>query len=204
MTHTISIPDATMSAEQTERDHPSAGVLAAFVDGTLPLAERAAIESHLADCDDCRADVIAAVRYARPRVTVRRWFLPAAAAAAVLLVTAIGRERAHPVTREPVMREPVITTTEAPVALAPRGVVSRPVRLIWTPVAFADWYRVTLFDDAGRAIYETQTRDTSTVVPDSIRLELRQPYFWKMEAQTEWNRWVASELIEFSVAPAGR
>ena len=58
-----------MSAEQTERDHPSAGVLAAFVDGTLPLAERAAIDSHLADCDDCRADVIAAVRFARPRVT---------------------------------------------------------------------------------------------------------------------------------------
>ena len=179
-------------------------MLAAFVDGTLPLAERAAIESHLADCDDCRADVIAAVRFAPPRVTVRRWYLPAAAAAAVLLVIAIGRERAPMVTREPVMREPVISTTEAPVALAPRGVVSRPVRLVWTPVAFADRYRVTLFDDAGRAIYETQTRDTSTVVPDSIHLEPRQPYFWKMEAQTGWNRWVASELIEFSVGPAGR
>jgi hypothetical protein len=191
-----------MSAEQTERDHPSAGVLAAFVDGTLPLAERAAIESHLADCDDCRAGVIAAVRFARPRVSVRRWYLPAAAAAAVLLVTAIGRERAPNVTREPVMREPVISTTEAPVALAPRGLVSRPVRLVWTTVAFADRYRVTLFDDAGRAIYETQTRDTSAVVPDSIHLELRQPYFWKMEAQTGWNRWVASELIEFSVGPA--
>jgi len=78
------------------------------------------------------------------------------------------------------------------------------VRLVWTPVAFADSYRVTLFDDAGRAIYETQTRDSSTVVPDSIHLEPRQPYFWKMEAQTGWNRWVASELIEFSVGPAGR
>ena len=193
-----------MSTEQTERDHPSAGVLAAFVDGTLPLAERVTIESHLADCDDCRADVIAAARFARPRVTVRRWNLPAAAAAAVLLAIAIGRERAPMATREPVMREPVITTTEAPVALAPRGVVRRPVRLVWTPVAFADSYRVTLFDDAGRAIYETQTRDSSTVVPDSIHLEPRQPYFWKMEAQTGWNRWVASELIEFSVGPAGR
>jgi len=193
-----------MSAEQTERDHPSEGVLAAFVDRALPLAERAAIESHLADCDDCRAGVIAAVRFARPRVAVRRWYLPAAAAAAVLLVTAIGHERAPMITREPPMREPVITTTEAPVALAPRGAVSRPVRLVWTPVAFADRYRVTLFDDAGRAVYETQTRDTSTVVPDSIHLEPRQSYFWKMEAQTEWNRWVASELIEFSVGPAGR
>ncbi len=193
-----------MSAEQTEREHPSAGVLAAFVDGTLPLAERAAIESHLADCDVCRADVISAVRFARPRVTVRRWYLPAAAAAAVLLALAIGRERAPMVTREPVTREPVITTTEAPVALAPRGVVSRPVRLVWTQVAFADSYRVTLFDDAGRAIYETQTRDTSTFVPDSIHLEPREGYFWKMEAQTGWNRWVASELIEFSVDPAGR
>ena len=193
-----------MSAEQTERDHPSAGVLAAFVEDTLPVAERAAIEWHLADCDDCRANVIAAVRFARPRVSVRRWYLPAAAAAAVLLATAIGRERASLVTREPVMREPVISTTEAPVALAPRGLVSRPVRLVWTTVAFADRYRVTLFDDAGRAVYETQTRDTSAVVPDSIHLELRQPYFWKMEAQTGWNRWVASELIEFSVGPVGR
>jgi len=49
MAQSTSIPDATMSAEQTERDHPSAGVLAAFVDGTLPLAERPTIESHLAD-----------------------------------------------------------------------------------------------------------------------------------------------------------
>jgi hypothetical protein len=85
-----------------------------------------------------------------------------------------------------------------------RGVVSRPVHLVWTSVAFADRYRVTLFDDAGRAIYEMQTRDTSTVVPDSIHLEPQQHYFWKMEAQTGWNRWVASELIEFSVAPGGR
>lgn len=193
-----------MSAEQTGRDHPSAGVLAAFVDGALPPAERVAIESHLADCDECRADVIAAVRLPRPRVTVRRWYLPAAAAAAVLLATAIGRERAPAITREPVTREPVISTTEAPVALAPRGVVSRPVRLVWTQVAFADRYRVTLFDDAGRAIYETQTRDTATVVPDSIQLEPRQAYFWKMEAQTGWNRWAASELIEFSIGPAGR
>ena len=204
MAQSTSIPDATMSAEQTERDHPSAGVLAAFVDGTLPLAERPTIESHLADCDDCRADVIAAVRFARPRPAVRRWYLAAAAAAAVLLVTAIGREHAPMGTREPVMREPVISTTEAPVALAPRGVVSRPVRLVWTQVAFADQYRVTLFDDAGRAIFETQTRDTSTVVPDSIHLDTRQAYFWRMEAQTGWNRWVASELIEFSIGPAGR
>jgi len=198
MTHTPSIPDATMSADHTEPGHPTAGALAAFADGTLPLAERTTVESHLADCDECRADVIAAVRFARPRVRVRRWYLPAAAAAAVLLALAIGRER------EPVMREPVITTTEAPVALAPRGVVSRPVRLAWTSVAFADRYRVTLFDDAGRAIYETQTRDTSTVVPDSIHLEPQQHYFWKMEAQTGWNRWVASELIEFAVAQGGR
>jgi sulfopyruvate decarboxylase TPP-binding subunit len=61
-----------------------------------------------------------------------------------------------------------------------------------------DRYRLTLFDSTGSVVWETQTADTSAVPPHDIAL-YRGRYFWKVEAQTGWGRWVASELAEFSL-----
>jgi tetratricopeptide (TPR) repeat protein len=44
---------------------PSEQQLAAYVDGRLGAAERAAVQQHLADCDDCREAVAEAVRLRR-------------------------------------------------------------------------------------------------------------------------------------------
>jgi hypothetical protein len=205
MTSTSHLSKDAMSADERVREHLDPGVLAAFIDGALPPAERALAESHLADCEACRADVIAAVRLTR-RDPVRRWYAPAAAvaAAAAILFMVVGRAPAPVGIPEPVTREPVITTTVAPVTVAPRGKVDRAAALVWTSVPYADLYRLTIFDDAGRVIYESQTRDTSAAIPASIHLRPRTSYFWKLEAQTGWNRWVPSELTEFSVDPTRR
>jgi len=98
----------------------------------------------------------------------------------------------------------VITATGAPTVVAPRGAVTGAPLLVWTSVPHADLYRITLFDDAGGSIWESQTRDTSVALPASITLRSRASYYWRIEAQTGWNRWVASDLIEFSIAAPGR
>jgi hypothetical protein len=36
-------------------------------------------------------------------------------------------------------------------------------------------------------------------VPDSVTLLPGQAYYWKVEADTGWDRWVSSRLVEFSV-----
>lgn len=193
-----------MTAEGRTPDHLDPGVIAAFIDGALPRADRTRAEAHLADCDDCRVELIAVSRIVRTPARRRTWYVPAAAAAAAVLFFVLARQA--PETREPspVTREPVITTTVAPVVVAPRGMVRAAASLVWTSVPYADLYRVTIFDDAGRAVWETQTRDTTIVVSPAIHLQPRTSYFWKLEAQTGWNRWVPSELVEFSIDPKGQ
>jgi hypothetical protein len=193
-----------MTAEGRTPDHLDPGVIAAFIDGALSRADRARAEAHLADCDECRAELVAVSRIVGAPARRRTWYVPAAAAAAAVLLFVLVRQA--PETREPtrVTREPAITSTVAPVAITPRGTVHAAAGLVWTSVPYADLYRVTIFDDAGRAVWETQTRDTTISVPPAIHLEPRTSYFWKLEAQTGWNRWVPSELVEFSIDPKGR
>jgi len=68
--------------------HPAAEDLGRFVEGTLNDAGRAAVVSHIADCDECRIVVVDAAEFAEPAFehSDRRWWW--AAAAAVLIIVA--------------------------------------------------------------------------------------------------------------------
>lgn len=189
-----------MYPEPSRRGHLETGEVAAYLDGALAPSERTGVEAHLADCDACRMEVVDVARVVRTRPNPRRWYLPvgavaAAAAALLLLIPRPEQDRLEP----PDYREPVITTTVAPVAIAPRGTITTAERLIWSSVPHADRYQVAVFDDTGHALWETQTSDTATVLPDSIRFQTGAPYHWKVKAQTSWNRWVSSDLVEFSI-----
>lgn len=183
--------------------------VAALADGTLDVAVRAAVLSHVGACPPCRSAVgsvaqaladpavareVAGAQGARRRLS---WIaLPLAAAAVLLLVTwpppldELG----------PVHRAPPITAATTPVPLAPIGAVAEADVLRWSAVAGADRYRVTLFDAAGRVVYEARLTDTVTALPDSVALAPGRPYLWKVEARTGFDRWAASELVEFSIA----
>ena len=65
----------------------------------------------------------------------------------------------------------------------------------------AEVYRVTLFDKVGKLLFEMESADTMTALPDSIGLAPGRLYLWKVEARIGWERWVSSELIEFRVGP---
>jgi putative zinc finger protein len=194
------MPDMHPEPAQPRSGHLESGEVAAYLESALAPSERTRVEAHLADCDACRMEVAEVARLVRARPSSRRWYLPVgavAAAALLLLILRPGQDRVEP----PDYREPVITTTIAPVAIAPRGAITTAERLIWSSVPHADRYQVAVFDDTGRVLWETQTSDTATVIPDRIRFQTGAPYHWKVKAQTSWNRWVSSDLVEFSIGP---
>jgi len=191
---------AHMYPDPSDQGHLEAGEVAAYLDRALAPSERARVEAHLADCDACRTEVVDLARLVRGRPNPRRWYLPVGAVAAAAAVFLLLLPRPKPELLEPPdYREPVITTTVAPVAIAPRGAITTAERLVWSSVPHADRYRVAVFDDTGRVLWETQTSDTVTVLPDRIRFVTGAPYHWKVQAQTSWNRWVSSDLVEFSI-----
>jgi hypothetical protein len=194
-------------------------VVADFVDGRLGPDARAPVVAHLLTCARCRSVVKATSRhFAETSVTDqtparrwRRWSIPlglAAAAALVLLLLprrdddGSSSRRPEPPVRgpaAPVPINPAITSTvrPAPISPAPGAFVTRVDRLLWSSVPGAEQYRLRLYNDEGDMLWTAETADTLVILPDSVGLSPRATYFWRVEAQTEWRRWVASDLVEF-------
>ncbi len=186
--------------------------IAALAAGTVDGTARGRALAHLAGCARCRHAVASVARALTDPVVARevaaaerrgrrlpyRLAISAAAAAILLLLAGprlleLGR---------PVHRAPPLTGT-VPVPASPVGVVANADTLRWLGVPGADRYRVTVFDAPGQVRYETQLAGTVALLPDTVVLVAGRPYLWKVEARTGWDRWSASELVEFSLAPRG-
>ena len=183
--------------------------LAALAEGTIDPTTRAAVLPHLAGCARCRGAVASVARALADSGVARevrgvegagrhrfyRIALPLAAAAALLLVLAWPRQTND---GGPPHRDPP-PDASAPVPIAPIGVVANATPLLWTAVAGADRYRVTLSDARGVVLYETQLADTVAALPDSIVLVAGRSYVWIVDARTGFDRWSTSRLVEFSI-----
>jgi len=181
-------------------------VVADFVEGRLSPESRGPVVAHLLTCARCRSVVKATA--AAPNAPERRWLgwsvplgLAAAAALVLLLVPRGGGDNATPG-----LREPTVTSTIAPVPIAPApgGSVTLVDRLVWSSVPGAERYRLRLFDREGSTLWTVETTDTSVALPDSVRLTRGVPYFWRVEAQADWMRWAASDLVSFQLAAPRR
>lgn len=178
--------------------------IAAFVDRTVDDGARARIESHLAQCEQCRAEIVEAARIVAtlPRargLKGRHW--GAIAAAAVVLLVAWPRDVRDPGLQH---REAPVTTTVAPRTIAPLGVVDAASTLTWSSVPHADRYRVRVFDADGSVLWDRETSDTTAALPAATVLRAARAYYWKVEARTGFDRSTASELTEFSIRAAPR
>jgi hypothetical protein len=203
--------------------------VANVVDHGVDMSERPEIIAHLATCANCREQLQSVVRLIRdPSVaaeigrietpaaaTVKRpWrlvgagALTAIAAAGAFMIGSGGPAVATlpmvAVTDTETHREPSVTTTVAPSLIAPIGTMAAADTFRWTSVPRADRYRLTVFDREGRTVWEAEGSDTAMARPDSIARRVGTAYLWKVEARTGWDRWVASELVEFSAARPGR
>jgi anti-sigma factor RsiW len=186
-----------------------------FVEGRLPEDQRASVVTHLLACPRCRSVVAAtgrlladdAVTRAMPSGPERgwkRWSLPlglAAAAAVVLLVWPRSAEISEPV---PGLRDSAIIGPPAPIPISPRESAARVDRFVWSMVAGVERYRLRLYDAEGTVLWTAETGDTIAVRPDSVSLAPGATYLWRVEAQTEWQRWSASDLVEFQRVGATR
>ena len=191
-------------SDDTRDTHLAADDAAAYVDGRLAAAERAAIDGHLAQCAECRLEVVDVTRVVRAAPQRRPWTIvaPLVAAAAVLILF-IAPRRTHD-SAPPLLREPAVTTTVAPTLSAPRGGVAVLRAMTWSSVPHADRYRVTLFDRDGSVTWRTQSADTTVLLPDTVRITRGVPYYWKVDARTELGRWVSSDLTSFTLDPPRR
>ena len=204
--------------------------IAMVAEQSLEMSDNPAIIGHLAGCAKCReqlASVAGLLRNESVAAEIRMvdasnalpvtrrglrfagaGALTAIAAAAVFMVGG-SRDRASvtqprlAVVDTQAHREPGMTTTVAPSLIAPIGAIAADT-FRWTSVPRADRYRLTVFDREGREVWEVEGTDTAVARPDSIAGQRGTAYLWKVEARTGWDRWVASELVEFSASSAGR
>ena len=195
----------TVTGQRSDR-HLDAAEIAAYLDRASGDA-RADIESHLALCAECRAELVEASRLVatlpRRRIALAHVWIPGAAAAAVLMMLVWPRAIREPDARI-AHREAPVTATIAPRALTPVGAIDSATALVWSSVPRRDRYRVRVFDARGTVIWERETTDTTANVPATAPLRVGEAYFWKVEAQTGFGRSAATELVEFSVRHARR
>ncbi len=185
-------------------------MIADFVEGRLRPEARGPIVAHLLTCARCRSVVRATGRLlADAAVTpaaerrLRRLWLPIGVAAAAALLLLWPRTADDPGSTDG-LREPMDTSVVAPVPIAPRASVARVDRFVWSSVSQVERYRLRLYDDEGGLLWTVETADTLVALADSVVLSPRVTYFWKVEAQTEWRRWAASDLVEFRLFEPSR
>lgn len=195
----LQVEETGTVSEQPLGRHLEPAEIAAYVDRASG-DSRAYVESHLAECAECRAELVDAARLVatlpRRRTMRPHIWIPAAAAAAVLLMFVWPRTIREPSVQH---REAAVTATVSPRAVSPVGIVDSATTLRWSSVPRSDRYQIRLFDSDGSVLWERETSDSSAAIPTSVRLQSGRSYYWKVEAHTGFNRSAASELAEFSI-----
>jgi len=172
--------------------HISADDLADLVDGRLPADRQAIVDTHLAVCGRCRAELLSASAIvdsaptAPNRRSSSRWLVAGAAvaAAAAVVLMALPRTSRHDAldpTREGEQRG-ASTTTISTVSPGGAAQISRnAVRFTWHGDGRSS-YRLFLTDSAGTPVFTISTTDTTVVPPDTLRLGAGSRYFWRVDA----------------------
>jgi hypothetical protein len=172
------------SSIPTDQEHLDQSQVVAYLDRMVPRAERDRIEAHLAECAECRDEIVEArelMRQARRprRLLINGGFVAVAAALLFVVWPSLHGRGANP--SSPTFRDGV--TSSALVAYAPIGEASRAdLRFVWKPDPDATTYRLTLTSEAGAPLWAQSGTDTSVILPDSIVLRRDERYFWIVDA----------------------
>lgn len=193
-----------MTSEHLESDH-----VAAFAEQRLSAADRIRAESHLAECAECRADLLQVTDMIAASRRRRRAILagPLLAAAAAVAAIMISRPPSQPPDSTEVLRPAGAGTLErlnTLIALFPDsgGVVSRPgLRFTWQGDGPDAIYEVTVTDSSGLARWRARTPDTTIVLPDSVSLRTGTSYHWWVDVLLSDGRVASTGVREFTLRP---
>jgi hypothetical protein len=138
-------------------------------------AGRLATLDHVMSCGDCRAelDLFRTVEEAGVRAGAgsapgpRRWVIPAALAATLLVAVGLGRVALRP--SDDTLRSGPAGRVEL-VAPGAEVTAGAPVSFAWRSVAGASRYRLEVLNEAGDLAVEAETRDTTLTSESSARL----------------------------------
>ena len=191
-----------------------------YVGGRLGEADAEAFESHYLTCERCQNELrlALAIREALPEVREAGLLAPAEpvvgvisrrfkvrtaaalAAAAILAGLLLVRPSQLDEESAPAQRDEATGVEVAPSLRGPGGVVAAVESFQWSQVPAADLYRVTVYDAEGVVVWEVETRDTSITPPDSTEFEPDARYIWTVVARVGFDRWLSSELIDFTIS----
>ena len=191
-----------------------------YVAGRLGEAETEALESHYLTCARCQNELrlALAIREALPEVREGGLHAPAepgvsvisrrfkvrtaAALAAAAVLAGLLLVRPSQLDREPApaQRDEATGVEVAPSLRAPGGVVAAVESFQWSQVPGADLYRITVYDAEGTVVWEVETRDTVITPPDSTEFEPGARYIWKVAARVGFDRWLSSDLVDFTIS----
>ena len=191
-----------------------------YVAGRLGEAETEAFESHYLTCERCQNELrlALAIREVLPEVREAGLHGPpelevsvisrrlkvrtaaALAAAAVLAGLLLVRPSKLDEESAPVHRDEATGVEVAPSLRAPGGVVAAVESFQWSQVPGADLYRITVYDAEAAVVWEVETPDTLITPPDGTEFEPDVRYIWTVAARVGFDRWVSSELVDFTIS----
>ena len=201
--------DRHTTVSETNDPHLKDDVLAAYLDGALPAAERRVAEDHLAECVTCRDELVDSSKLVAGRAPVRRWSRVAASAvalaAAAIAFAVLGPWRVAPGPGTPtrdIMRESTLVggTSGRPVAVvapAEGEVVKRDtLRFTWHSMAPNATYLLKLSDETS-VRWTIDIADTTVTLPDSVHLDPGRSYHWWVDALTADGRVASTGVKQF-------
>jgi hypothetical protein len=202
--------DRHVTVSETNDPHLKDDVLAAYLDGALPAAERRVAEDHLAECVTCRDELVDISKLVADRGRARRWprlaTSVAAVAAAAIAFAVVGPWRSAPgprAARDDRMRESTLVdgaSRRAVEVVAPAEgdtVTPRELRFAWHPFAPGATYRFKLVNDTSFVLLKLDTVDTTVALPDSVQLVPGRSYTWWVDALTTDGRAASTGVRQF-------
>ncbi len=185
-----------------------------YLDARMSEPDRRRVDTHLADCDVCRGEVLevrSMLRTAprRPRAKAPISAIAAGIAAALVLIVAPWKSE-----RQPNNAIDSQTGTERAVVpdagrdsvqiLAPgvdASVGPRSMQLVWRRGVADSRFTVTLMNERGDVAWTTSTRDSSIVLPDSVVLTPGMTYVLYVDALRSDGTSARSGPRSFTIQP---
>lgn len=198
-----------VTVSETNDPHLKDDVLAAYLDGALPPAERRVAEDHLAECATCRDELVDISKLVADRARVRRWprlATPVAAvAAAAIAFAVVGPWRSAPgprAARDDRMRESTLVDGASRRAVAvvtpAEGDTVTPgtLRFAWHSVAPNATYLLNLADETS-VVWTKDLSDTTIALPDSVPLKRGRSYNWWVDALAADGQATTTGVMQF-------